>query len=53
MGRLKYINHLLTPILPALNVSTSKCVKFLVSLLRHLLSNEFTLKDSFEFAKMM
>ena len=41
----------LRPILSALNTGTYKWAKFFVPLLRHLTSNEFTLKDSFEFAK--
>ena len=43
----------LTPILSALNTGTFKWAKFFVPLLRHLTSNEFTLKDSFEFAKII
>ena len=39
----------LRPILSALNTGTYKWAKFFVPLLRHLTSNEFTLKDSFEF----
>ena len=37
----------------ALNTGTYKWAKFFVPLLRHLTSNEFTLKDSFEFAKII
>ena len=43
----------LRPILPALNTGTYKWAKFFVPLLRHLTSNEFTLKNSFEFAKII
>ena len=43
----------LRPILSALNAGTYKWAKFFVPLLRHLTSNEFTLKDSFEFAKII
>ena len=43
----------LRPILSALNTGTYKWAKFFVPLLRHLTSNEFTLKDSFEFAKII
>ena len=43
----------LRPILSALNTGTYKRAKFFVPLLRHLTSNEFTLKDSFEFAKII
>ena len=43
----------LRPILCALNTSTYKWAKFFVPLLRHLTSNEFTLKDSFEFTKII
>ena len=42
----------LRPILSALNTGTYKWVNFFVPLL-HLTSNEFTLKDSFEFAKII
>ena len=41
----------LRPILSALNPGTYKWTKFFVPLLRHLTSNQFTLKDSFKFAK--
>ena len=40
----------LRPILSALSTGTYKWAKIFVLLLRHLISNEFTLKDSFEFA---
>ena len=43
----------LRPILSALNTGTYKWPKFFVPLLRHLTSNEFTLKDSFESAKII
>ena len=43
----------LRPILSAFNTGTLKWAKFFVPLLRHLTSNEFTLKDSFEFAKII
>ena len=43
----------LRPILSALNPGTYKWTKFFVPLLRHLTSNQFTLKDSFEFAKIV
>ena len=43
----------LRPILSALNTGTYKWAKFFVPLLRHLTSNQFTLKDSFEFAKII
>ena len=43
----------LRPILFALNTGTYKWAKFFVPLLRHLTSNQFTLKDSFEFAKII
>ena len=43
----------LRPILSALNTGTYKWAKFFVPLLRYLTSNEFTLKDSFEFAKII
>ena len=43
----------LRPILSALNTGTYKWAKFFVSLLRHLTSNQLTLKDSFEFAKII
>ena len=43
----------LRPILSALNTGTYKWAKFFVPLLRLLTSNEFTLKDSFEFAKII
>ena len=45
--------HKLRPILSALNTGTYKWAKFFVPLLRHLTSNQFTLKDSFEFAKII
>ena len=41
----------LRPTLSALNTGTYKWPKFFVLLLRHLISNEFILKDSFEFVK--
>ena len=41
----------LRPIFSALNIGTYKWAKFFVALL-HLTSHEFTLKDSFEFAKI-
>ena len=41
----------LRPILSALNTGTYKWAKCFIPLLQHLTSNEFTLKDSFEFAK--
>ena len=40
-------------ILSALKTGTYKWAKFFVPLLQHLTSNEFTLKDSFEFAKII
>ena len=43
----------LIPILSALNTSTYKWTQFFVPLLPHLTSNQFTLKDSFEFAKIV
>ena len=43
----------LRPILSALNTGTYKWAKFFVPLLRHLTSNEFTFKDSFEFSKII
>ena len=43
----------LRPILSALNTGTYKWAKFFVPLLRHLTSNQFTLKDSSEFAKIV
>ena len=43
----------LRPILSALNTGTYKWAKFLVPLLRDLKSNEHTLKDSCEFAKVI
>ena len=43
----------LRPILSALNTGTYKWAKFFVPLLRHLTFNEYTLKDSFEFAKVI
>ena len=42
----------LIPILSALNTGTYKWTQFFVPLLPHLTSNQFTLKDSFEFAKI-
>ena len=42
---------LLRPILSALNTGAYKWTKFFVPLLQHLTSNEFTLKEFFEFAK--
>ena len=41
----------LRPILSALNTSTYKWAKFFVPLLKDLTYNDFTIKDSFEFAK--
>ena len=43
----------LRPILSALNTGTYKWAAFFVLLLRHLTSNQFTLKDSFEFTKII
>ena len=43
----------LRPILSALNPGTYKWTKFFVPLLQHLTSNQFTLKDSFEFAEVI
>ena len=43
----------LRPILSALNTDTYKWAKLFVPSLRHLTSNEFTLKDSFESAKII
>ena len=43
----------LRPILSGLNTTTYKWAKFFVPSLQHLTSNEFTLKDSFEFAKII
>ena len=43
----------LRPILSAHNTGTYKWENFFVSLLGHLTSNQFTLKDSFEFAKIV
>ena len=43
----------LRPILSALNTGTYKWAKCFVPLLRHLTSNKFTLKDSFEFPKII
>ena len=40
-------------ILSALNTGTYNWAKFFVPLLQHLTSNQFTLKDSFEFAKII
>ena len=37
----------------ALNAGTYKRAKFFVTLLRHLTSNQFTLRNSFEFAKII
>ena len=59
MGHLKYTNHLfngvskLKPILCAPKTGTYKWVKYFVSLLQHLTSNELILKDPFEFAKII
>ena len=39
------------PILSALNIPTYKLAKFLVSILKPLTTNEFTVKDSFHFAE--
>ena len=39
------------PILPAINIPTYKLPKFLVPILKSLTSNEYTVKDSFSFAK--
>ena len=43
----------LRSILPAYNTYTYKWAKFFVPLFQHLTPNEFTLKDSFEFAKII
>ena len=43
----------LRSILSALNTGTYKWGRFFVPLLRYLTSNQFTLKDSFEFAKVV
>ena len=43
----------LRPILPALNTGTYNWAKRFVPLLRHITSNQFTLKDSFEVAKII
>ena len=43
----------LRPILSALNTGAYKWAIFFVPLSRHLTSNQFTLKDSFEFAKII
>ena len=43
----------LRPFLFALNTGTYKWAKYFVPLLRHLTSNQFTLKHSFEFAKLV
>ena len=43
----------LRPILSALNAGTYKWANFSVSLLQHLISNQITMKDSFEFAKIV
>ena len=39
------------PILLALNTTTQKLAKFLVTILKPLISNEFTIRDSFRFAE--
>ena len=39
------------PLLSALNTPTCKLAKFLVSILKPLTTNEFTVKDSFHFAE--
>ena len=44
---------LLRPILSALNTSTYKWAKIFVPLLKNLTLNDFTIKDSFEFAKFI
>ena len=41
----------LRPILPAINTGTYKWAKFFVPLLKPSTSNNYALKDSFEFAK--
>ena len=43
----------LRPILPVLNTGTYNWAKCFVPLLRHITSNQFTLKDSFEVAKII
>ena len=43
----------LKPILSALNTGTYKWAKFFAPLLRDLMANEYTLKDSFESAKVI
>ena len=43
----------LRPILSALNTSTYKWAKLFVPLLQYLTSNQFTLKDSFEFVNIV
>ena len=43
----------LRPILTALNTGTYKWAKCFIPLLRHLTFNEFTLKNSFEFVKVI
>ena len=43
----------LRPILSALNTGTYKWAKFFVPLLRDLTSDEYTIKDSFDFAKVI
>ena len=43
----------LRPILSALNTIPYEWAKYFVPLLRHLTSNEFTLKDPFKFAKII
>ena len=59
MGHLKYINHLLMAFLSEglfCLLSTQVFINeqnYLFFLLQHLTSNEFTLKDSFEFAKII
>ena len=40
-------------ILPALNTDTYKWAKMFAPLLQHLTSNQFTLKDSSEFAEVI
>ena len=43
----------LRPILSALNTGTYTTTKIFVLLLRHLISNEVTLKDSFDYTKII
>ena len=53
MWSLTEVDKILFKCFPALNTGTYKWAKLFVSLLRHLTSNQFTLKDSFEFAKII